>query len=67
MRTQYSSNGDVVVQQGLSVLVDNGYLKFKELQCPHKQWFDMETLEWSKTAESLRFVFILYCVRYTVY
>ena len=56
---QYLANGNVVQQNGLSLLVDNGYLKFKQLQCPHKIYFSTATKEWAQMAESLRYLLFL--------
>ena len=51
---QLTSTGEEKTMHGLSLLVDNGYLKFKQMQCPYKVWSSDKEKEWSKMAESLR-------------
>ena len=51
---QLTSTGEERTMHGLSLLVDNGYLKFKQMQCPYKEWSSDKEKEWSKMAESLR-------------
>ncbi len=59
---QYTSAGEERKMCGLSLLVDNGYLKYKQMQCPYKYWSSDKEKEWSKMAESLRLCSDIYVV-----
>ena len=61
---QLTSTGEERTLSGLSVLTDNGYLKYKQMQCPYKYWSSDKEKEWSKMAESLRLYSIIISICY---